>query len=80
MDPVDKNDALQVVVPKRTAMVLDKMMVALQRALDDDASLSASEAQPEQVKFIATLNFKQKNKYYKFFFIKCFLFIVNINI
>jgi len=48
--PVAKNDALQVVVPKRTAMVLDKMMVALQRALDDDDSLNASEAErPEQV-------------------------------
>ncbi|XP_059473466.1 uncharacterized protein LOC132195464 [Neocloeon triangulifer] len=35
-------------VPKRTAMVLDKMMIALQRALDDE-TLNTSAAQPEQM-------------------------------
>ncbi|CAB3374820.1 Hypothetical predicted protein [Cloeon dipterum] len=41
-------DPYPVVLPKRTAMVLDKMMIALQRALDDD-TLNASASQPEQM-------------------------------
>ncbi|KAF4524108.1 hypothetical protein B566_EDAN007691 [Ephemera danica] len=41
-------DEYPLVVPKRTALMLDKMMVALQRALDDDVT-TASAIQPEQM-------------------------------
>jgi hypothetical protein len=49
-------------VSKRTAMVLDKMMVALQRALDDDDSVNLGEAQPEQVFLSFIINSLKTNR------------------
>jgi hypothetical protein len=53
------------VVPKRTALMLDKMMVALQRALDDDVT-TVSAPQPEQVTKYSSSKLIQKASIYTY--------------